>query len=77
LYSIPSSFLWKVNIKELDMPLLDTRATDDNLDNRFIADLVLQILSYVAQKKEIISNEGKHKALQMQKHRVRYLGGLE
>ena len=40
----------EVNIKVLDMPLLDTRATDDNLDNRFIADLVLQILSYVAQK---------------------------
>ena len=40
----------EVNIKVLDMPLLDTRANDDNLDNRFIADLVLQILSYVAQK---------------------------
>lgn len=39
-----------VDIKVLDMPLLDTRANDDNLDNRFIADLVLQILSYVAQK---------------------------
>jgi len=38
------------NIKVLDMPLLDTTTDPNNLDNRFIADLVLQILSYVAQK---------------------------
>lgn len=37
------------NIKVLDMPLLDTTNTE-NLDSRFIADLVLQILSYVAEK---------------------------
>lgn len=33
----------------LDMPLLDTRKKDKNLTGTFIADLVLQILSYVAQ----------------------------
>lgn len=38
------------DIVVLDMPLLDTRQTNDNLDKKFIADLVLQILSYVAQK---------------------------
>lgn len=38
------------DIVVLDMPLLDTRQADDNLDKKFIADLVLQILSYVAQK---------------------------
>lgn len=38
------------DIKVLDMPLLDTSADSDNLDKRFIADLVLQILSYTAQK---------------------------
>ena len=32
------------------MPLLDTSVSKDNLDNRFIADLTLQILSYVAEK---------------------------
>ena len=37
------------DIKVLDMPLLDTSNTE-NLDSRFIADLVLQILSYVAEK---------------------------
>lgn len=38
------------DIKVIDMPLLDTTADPNNLDSRFIADLVLQILSYVAQK---------------------------
>lgn len=33
----------------LDMPLLDTRAKGHDLTGTFIADLVLQILSYVAQ----------------------------
>lgn len=40
----------KADIKVLEIPLLDTTATDGNLDKRFIADLVLQILSYTAQK---------------------------
>ena len=38
------------DIKILDMPLLDTRIKENNIDSRFISDLVLQILSYVAQK---------------------------
>lgn len=38
------------DIRVLDMPLLDTRARDGNdLTRTFISDLVLQILSYVAQ----------------------------
>lgn len=40
----------KANIKVLDMPLLDTTANSQSLDSKFIADLVLQILSYVANK---------------------------
>jgi DNA invertase Pin-like site-specific DNA recombinase len=47
---------WRVITKDkgadivvLDMPLLDTRETGRNLTGTFIADLVLQILSYVAQ----------------------------
>lgn len=39
-----------VNIKVLDMPLLDTTSSKGDLDGRFIADLVLQILSYTAEK---------------------------
>ncbi len=38
------------DIQVLDMPLLDTRAEKDTIDSRFVSDLVLQILSYVAAK---------------------------
>lgn len=41
------------NIKVLDMPLLDTSTDNNNLDRRFMADLVLQILSYVAERERI------------------------
>ncbi|WP_066686326.1 recombinase family protein [Christensenella intestinihominis] len=40
----------EVDVVVLDMPLLDTRQKGDDLTGIFIADLVLQILSYVAQK---------------------------
>lgn len=39
----------EVDIVVLDMPLLDTRDENKDLTGKFIADLVLQILSYVAQ----------------------------
>lgn len=39
----------KADIVVLDMPLLDTRNSKQGLTGIFIADLVLQILSYVAQ----------------------------
>ena len=40
-----------VDIRVVDMPLLDTRSHDrNNLDKSFVSDLVLQILSYVAEK---------------------------
>ena len=39
----------KADIVVLDMPLLDTRTRKENLTGPFIADLVLQILSYVAE----------------------------
>lgn len=39
----------QANIYVLDFPLLDTRKKDNDLTGTFIADLVLQILSYVAQ----------------------------
>lgn len=39
-----------VDIVVLDMPLLDTRVHDGGLTGKFISDLVLQILAYVAQQ---------------------------
>lgn len=38
----------QADIYVLDFPLLDTRKKDNDLTGTFIADLVLQILSYVA-----------------------------
>lgn len=49
------------NIKVLDMPLLDTTKGNDSLDARFVADLVLQILSYVANK-ELQANKARREA---------------
>jgi len=53
---------WRIITKEkrvaivvLDIPLLDTRQKNHDLTSTFIADLVLQILSYVAQtERELI-----------------------
>ena len=39
----------QANVVVLDMPLLDTRIKEKDLTGKLIADLVLQILSYVAQ----------------------------
>ena len=40
----------KCDIAVIDMPLLDTRKSGKDLDGTFVADIVLQVLSYVAQK---------------------------
>ena len=42
----------EVQIVVLDMPLLDTRSRPDNLVGCFISDLVLQILSFVAENEQ-------------------------
>ena len=39
----------KVNITVLDFPLLNTKNSDDNITGKLISDIVLQVLSYVAQ----------------------------
>lgn len=61
------------DIKVLDMPLLDTSESGNDLTGRFIADMVLQILAYVAENErnairkrqaegiEIAKKEGKYK----------------
>ena len=44
----------KAAIVVIDMPLLDTRMKDNDLTGTFVADLVLQILSYVAESERTI-----------------------
>jgi DNA invertase Pin-like site-specific DNA recombinase len=41
------------DIKVLDMPLLDTRIEDKNLVGKFISDIILQVLSFVAENERI------------------------
>lgn len=43
----------KADIIVMDMPLLNTTNTADNLTGKFMADLVLQILSYVAENERL------------------------
>jgi len=54
---------WRVITKEIgadiviiDMPLLDTRQKEKDLTGTFIADLVLQVLSYVAETEKLYNN---------------------
>lgn len=56
------------DIKVLDMPLLDTSTATENLDKRFIADLVLQILSTPLRKSVQTSVSVKRKALRSRAH---------
>ncbi|MEG1432311.1 recombinase family protein [Eubacterium sp.] len=44
---------FKVDIIVINMPLLDTRQTQGGLTGTFISDLVLQILSYVAETERV------------------------
>ena len=41
------------DIQVLDMPLLDTRIEANNLVGKFIADIVLQVLSFVAENERV------------------------
>ena len=41
------------DIKVIDMPLLDTRIDGKNLVGRFISDIVLQVLSFVAENERV------------------------
>lgn len=62
----------KCSIVVLDMPLLNTGG-DENLDKNFIADLVLQILSYVAEKERAAIRERQQQGISSaQKKGVRF-----
>lgn len=65
----------KADIKVLDMPLLNTAQRDDgNLDSRFIADLVLQILSYVSEKERQNIKARQKQGIALAKERGVYKG---
>lgn len=41
----------KVNMIVIDMPILNTKNEENNLINKFVADLILQLLSFIAENK--------------------------
>ena len=65
----------RCDIKVLDMPLLDTRIEGKNLVGKFISDIVLQVLSFVAENKEQILSKDKWKESESQKKKVLSLVG--
>ena len=54
----------KCDVVVLDMNLLDTRARDSDLMGKFIADLVLQILSFVAENERMSIRERQAEGMQ-------------
>jgi DNA invertase Pin-like site-specific DNA recombinase len=64
----------EVDIEILDMPLLNTTDCGNCLDKQFIADLVLQILSYVAEKERASIRERQRQGLDAAKSKGKKLG---
>lgn len=58
----------------LDMPLLDTRNTDGGLTKRFISDLFLQVLSYVAEQERINIRNRQRQGIEIAKAAGKYKG---
>jgi DNA invertase Pin-like site-specific DNA recombinase len=64
----------KSHIKVLDLPLLDTTANDKDLTGTFIADIVLQILSYVAETERVNIKQRQTEGIALAKERGQHLG---
>lgn len=64
----------KANIKVLDMPLLDTTQNPETLTGTFVADLVLQILSYVAQTERDFNKKRQAEGIAIAKEKGKHLG---
>ncbi|NMA12763.1 MAG: recombinase family protein [Chloroflexi bacterium] len=64
----------QADIKVLDMPLLDTSSAASDLDKRFIADLVLQILSYTAQKERENTRSRQMQGIKAARAKGKHLG---
>ena len=59
----------QADIRVIDMPLLSTAGTQEDLTSKFIADLVLQILSYVAQTERESIKERPREGIEAAKRR--------
>lgn len=57
----------KANIKVIDMPLLDTSIEINNLIGTFISDVVLQVLSFVAENERVNIKERQREGIRIAK----------
>ena len=64
----------KAHIKVLDLPLLDTTANNRDLTGTFIADIVLQILSYVAETERLNIRQRQAEGIKLAKESGKHLG---
>lgn len=64
----------KADIKVLDMPLLDTTSNGNDLTGKFVADMVLQILSYVAENERKNIRKRQEEGIAIAKAQGKYKG---
>lgn len=63
-----------VDILVIDMPLLDTRTEGKNLVGKFISDIVLQILSFVAENERENIKKRQAEGIRIAKEKGKHLG---
>ena len=63
-----------VDIQVLDMPLLNTRTEGKNLVGKFISDIVLQILSFVAENERENIKKRQAEGIRIAKEKGKHLG---
>ena len=63
-----------VDIYVIDMPLLDTRTEGKNLVGKFISDIVLQILSFVAENERETIKKRQAEGIRIAKEKGKHLG---
>lgn len=64
----------KADILVLDMPLLDTRDKEKGLTGKFISDIVLQILSYVAETERANNKQRQAEGIRIAKEKGVHMG---
>lgn len=64
----------QIHINVIDMPLLNTNTSIDSLMNNFISDIVLQILSFVAQNERENIKQRQKEGIRIAKLNGRHLG---
>lgn len=67
----------KADIKVLDMPLLDTTASSNDLTGKFLADLVLQVLSYASALERENIRKRQAEGIALAKAQGKYKGRVE